>query len=128
MVITQKQIEAVVALPGPQRYSHFIKVAADQRRVWGLYREGWALAGTDDGRPVFPLWPAREYAALCANGAWASYEAREIDLEELFDGLLPSLRAKQTAVGVFYTPRDQGVLPELDQFEQDLRTELSRIE
>ena len=46
MKITNKQIEAVLKLDGPKRYSYFIKVAADQRSIWGLYDEGWALAAT----------------------------------------------------------------------------------
>jgi hypothetical protein len=35
---------------------------------------------------------------------------------------------KGTLLGVFYTPKDKGVLPALEQFEEDLRAELSRIE
>ena len=46
----------------------------------------------------------------------------------MLDGLLPSLKEKGTALGVFYTPKDQGVLPKLDLFEHDLRAELARIE
>jgi hypothetical protein len=74
MKLNPRGIEAVLALPGPKRYAHFIKVAADQDKVWGLFSDGWALAGTEDGKEVFPLWPAREYAELCASGLWADYE------------------------------------------------------
>ncbi len=128
MKITQKQIEAIIALPGPKRYEHFIKVAADQGCVWGLYSDGWALAGTGEGEPVFPLWPAREYAALCAFGEWSGYEPKEIDLDELFEGLLPSLKERKTLLGIFYTPSDKGVLPTVDEFEHDLREELSKYD
>jgi hypothetical protein len=128
MKITPKQIQSIVALPGQKRYEHFIKVAADQRRVWGLYRDGWALAGTAVGERVFPLWPAREYAELCADGDWAGYLPREIDLDELFDGLVPALRERGTQIAVFYTASDKGVIPDLHQFEADLRAELAKIE
>ena len=128
MKITQKQIEAVIALPGPRRYAHFVKVVADQRRAWGLYSDGWALAGTSEEIPVFPLWPAREYAALCAAGEWSQYEPREIDLDDLFERLLPSLKERKTSLGIFYTPSDKGVLPTIEQFEKDLHTEIERIE
>jgi hypothetical protein len=128
MKITQKQIEAIIVLQGPKRYEHFIKVAADQRRVWGLYSDGWALASTNDSQTVFPLWPAREYAALCAVGEWAGYATREIDLDDLFEHLLPSLKERNTLLGVFYTPTDKGVLPILEEFECDLRAELAKIE
>ncbi len=128
MKINQKQIEAIVALPGPKRYEHFIKVAADQNCVWGLYSDGWALAGTEDGEPVFPLWPAREYAVLCSSGEWSGYEPKKIDLNDLFGSLLPSLKERKTLIGIFYTPSDKGILPAFDEFEDDLREELSNIE
>jgi hypothetical protein len=125
--ITQKQLEAIIALPGPKRYEHFVKVAADQRRIWGLYSAGWALAGTANDTPVFPVWPAREYALRCAAEAWSDYEPKEIDLDEVFDQLLPDLRKRGTQIGVFYTPNDNGVIPSLDQFENDLRSEVAKI-
>ncbi len=128
MKITHKQIEAVLSLPGPKRYEHFVKVAADQRQIWGLHNNGWALAGTIDDGPVFPVWPAREYASLCATGDWAGYEPREIDLEEFFHALLPSLQERGTQLGVFYTPNNKGVIPTLEQIENDLKEELARIE
>jgi len=73
MKISPKQIQAILALPRVKRYSHFIKVAADRRMVWGLRAQGWALAKTEEGKQVFPVWPAREYAQLCANGCWDGY-------------------------------------------------------
>src|SRR5277367_997774 len=103
MKISQQQIAAVLALPGPVRYSHFIKRSADARRVWGLFSGGWALAATADETPVFPVWPAREYAALCATGDWSEYEPRDIGLDDFFAWLLPKLREDGTLLGVFYS-------------------------
>lgn len=128
MKINPKQMEAVLALPGPKRYSHFIKIAADQRKVWGLYADGWALAATNEGKEAFPLWSAEEYASRCKTGAWAEYETREIDLDRLFEELIPKFEATGTLVAVFPTPSDKGVIPTLGQLEADLREELSRIE
>lgn len=54
--------------------------------------------------------------------------SREIEIHEVLDKLLPSLRERETLLGVFYTPADEGITPDLDEFERDLRTELSRIE
>lgn len=56
--INQKQIEAVLALPAAKRYDHFIKLVADWQELWGLYNDGWAMAATESGEPVFPMWPA----------------------------------------------------------------------
>jgi len=128
MKITSKQFEAILALPGPKRYAHFIKVAADQRRVWGLFSDGWALAGTNDDQQAFPIWPASEYAVHCSSGIWAGYQPREIDLDTLFENLIPKLKESGTLVAVFPTPASKGVVPDLKQFEVDLREELAKIE
>jgi len=129
MKLNPSRIKAVSSLPGPQRYSHFIKVAADQNKIWGLFNEGWALAGTDDtNESVFPLWPAAEYAQLCALGEWKDFSPREIDLGTFFEILMPKLRESNTNVAIFPTPEEKGGIPELEQVEADLRTELSRIE
>jgi len=126
--MTQQQIEAVLKLEGPARYDHFIKVVADRGQAWGLHCDGWALAGEAEGIPVFPLWPAKEYAELCAAGDWSGYQPQAIDVDDIFDGLLPSLRERNTLLGVFPTPEGKGVVPDLEDFERDLTTELARLE
>jgi len=82
-----QQLAAVVTLPGPERYEYFIKRVADAREVWGLYQDGWALAKTDDGTLVFPMWPSSDYASLCAEYEWDGYDAQAFSLEELIDEL-----------------------------------------
>lgn len=128
MRINEKKMVAVLALPGPQRYSHFIKVAADQQKVWGLFKDGWALVGTNDGKQAFPVWPAKEYAELCAIDDWGTYSTREIALDVFLDVLIPKLSASSTLVVVFPTPTLKGVTPDLQVIENDLRNELKSIE
>jgi hypothetical protein len=81
-----------------------------------------------DGTAALNIWPAREYAALCAKGDWSGYEAKEIDLDTLIEVLIPKLKESSTVLGVFPTPSEQGITPEFDQLLTDLRTELGRIE
>ena len=121
-------VKAVTALAGPDRYSHFIKVAADQRSVWGLYQSGWALMQDATGRSYFPVWPAEPYAEQCAVADWQGYVSREIDLDTFLEVLLPKLQASDTELAVFPTPADKGVVPEIAVLERDLRMELSKIE
>jgi hypothetical protein len=128
MKINREKMLGVLALPAPKRYAHFIKVVADQRKVWGLFSDGWALAETNDGKRVFPLWPAQEYAVLCARDDWSGYEAREIDFDTLIEVLIPKLKKSGTLAGVFPTPEDKGITPELEQLVADLRNELAKIE
>jgi len=124
MKISQKQIESVIALPGPKRYEHFVKIVADWEEVWGLYQDGWALAATDGGQKVFPVWPAKEYAALCAEKEWAGYEPESFPLADFMNELLPNLKNDGVLLGVFYTPSDTGVTLTVDQVLEDLNQEL----
>jgi len=122
-----KQIATVINLSAPQRYDHFIKRVADRDMVWGLYADGWARAGTVNGTPVFPIWPEKEYAKLCAVGEWKDFTPTKIALEELLHELIPSLRARKTALGVFPTPEDKGIVPDLSDFVDDILNELDKF-
>ena len=124
MKISQKQIESVIALPEQKRYETFIKVIADWEEVWGLYQDGWVLSETDDGTQVFPLWPAKEYAQLCADKEWSGYEPGSFPLDDFMEELLPNLKNDGVLPGVFYTPSDNGVTPTIDQLLSDLSQEL----
>ena len=124
MKINPKQIESVLALAGSKRYQHFVKVVTDWEEVWGLYQDGWALASTDDGQKVFPLWPAKEYAQLCAEKEWRGYEPESFSLEDFMGELLPNLKDDGVLPGIFYTPSDKGVTPTVDQLLADLNEEL----
>lgn len=128
MKLSAKQIESVLALSGEERYKHFVKRVADTELVWGLFNNGWALAATDDGRQVFPMWPAREYAEISAVDEWMGYKPREFSVEELVGELLPRFRTDGTLPGIFYTPNDKGVTPPLDLLSQDISDELQKYD
>jgi len=99
-------------------------VIADWQEVWGLYQDGWALAATDDGTPVFPLWPAKEYAQVCAVNEWKGYEPRSIGLSDFREVLLPKLKLDGVLPGVSFTPTSKGVTPSVDELKLALETEL----
>ena len=124
MKVNPKQMEAVFALPGIKRFENFIKVIADWQEVWGLYQNGWALAAADDGTAVFPLWPAKEYAEVCAVNEWAGYEPRSISLRDFTEVLLPKLKLDGVLPGVFFTPTSKGVTPSVDELKLALEAEL----
>lgn len=126
MKINARQIAAVLALPGPERFKHFVKVIVDWEEAWGLYQDGWALAANDDGTEAFPLWPAREYAQLCAEREWSGYEPKRIPLEELVNILLPKLEKDGVLPGIFYTPADKGITPSIDELQAAIKAEAAR--
>ena len=124
MKVNPKQMEAMLALPGVKRFKHFIKVVADWQEIWGLYQDGWALAAADDGAIVFPLWPAKEYAQICAANEWSGYEPRSIGLSDFREVLLPKLKLDGVVPGVFFTPTSKGVTLSVDELNAALEAEL----
>jgi len=126
MIVDQRQMQAVLALPGDRRFLHFVKVVADRQEAWGLYQDGWALAATDDGVPVFPLWPAREYAEACAVGAWVDYSPRGIKLDDITTQLLPRLNEDGVLPGIFMTTKDKAVTPTIGELLESIEAELKK--
>ncbi len=121
-----KQLAAVFALPPEKRFQHFTGMVADREQAWGLYQDGWALACTDDGTKVFPLWPAKEYAQACALDDWAAYEPREIPLGDLMESLLPKLKSDGVLPGILPTPAGKGATPPVDDVMAALEEELRK--
>ncbi|MCS0808983.1 DUF2750 domain-containing protein [Massilia agilis] len=121
-----KQLAAVFALPASERFEHFVKVVADREKAWGLYRDGWAMAGTDGGRSVLPVWPYKEYAEACAVRNWTGCEPKEISLDDLMTVVLPQLKAEGSLLGVLPTPEGHGATPPIDEVIAALVEELKR--
>jgi hypothetical protein len=126
MAIDTRQLQAVVMLPGPQRYEYFIKRVAETGIVWSLFRQGWALAKREDGAMVFPLWPDSEFATICADYEWTGYAPQSFSLDELVGELLPQLEQDGIVTGVFYTPGARDVMPSAGLLRKDLNDELTR--
>lgn len=124
----QEKIDAVLALSGPRRYDHFIKVVAEREELWGLYNDGWVLAGTDaDDRAVFPIWPEKVYAELCIDKGSDDNKAKALNLFEFMEEIMPELYEDGILPCVFFLPSDKGVIPTMDQLLEDLKAELQRI-
>ncbi len=119
----RQRFAGIVSLDGPDRYRHFVKSVVDREEAWGLYDDGGALSGLDDGVEAFCLWPEQEFAAACARGTWAGSKPEAIPLEDLLEELLPQLMRDGVGVAVFPTPDGKGVVPERQALLDDLREE-----
>lgn len=126
MTINAKQMEAVLMLPPPKRYSHFIKKVVSWRKMWGLYSDGWAMSEAPYGSPVLPLWPERQYAERCVGGEWSAYEPRAIQLDDALDNMIPMLRERGIQPGVFFDVGQGSINVTVDELERDLRAELQK--
>jgi hypothetical protein len=87
-----------------ERYRQFLESAASEHKVWGLWRDGWALAKDEEGGLVFPLWPAEEAAKMGAVGPWKGFTPEEIPVEDLLDQLLPQLARDKVSPSVYPVP------------------------
>jgi hypothetical protein len=121
---TEKEMQAVLILDGDARFRHFVKTVVAWEVAWSLWKDGWVLMANNDGTPVFPLWPAREYAELFRTGDWIDHEVEPITLESLLGELVPKLGERGVLVGVFPTPAGKGVTSSAEELASWLRKEL----
>jgi hypothetical protein len=125
-ILLDKEIESVLQLEASKRYSYLVKHTVDQQRLWSLCRAGrWAAATDDSGKEFVPVWPHEKYAAICAQGDWADYEPKSIDITAWIEKWLPGLQCDGRCVAVFPIPNGKGVCVDPDRMAGDLRQELS---
>ena len=118
-----------MALPGPKRYAHTVKQVADWQQVWGLHGQGgWVSAADESGKPAFVIWPHAEYVKACVADVWEGNVPMAIEVHEFLERILSSLIEQQAMVAVFPTPTGSVVLVPAVQLDQDIRSELERVE
>ena len=128
LLINKNEIESVIKLPALKRYQYFIKRVADTGKVWGLYQEGWALAGEDGNHKLLPLWPAKEYATLCAQDEWKDYKPQFVNLNIFLSQYIDDLEKENIFPTIFYTPNDLGLIVKNECLVLDLARELKKVE
>jgi hypothetical protein len=95
-----------------ERFAYFVGKIADSDEVWGLHKDGWALAADNAGREMMPFWPEQEFAELSARDKWSGYAGRSISLGDFVNKWLPGLTRDGRLVAVFPTPSDNAVMVE----------------
>jgi len=129
MHLPAKQIEAILNLPGPRRYDHFIKVVADRGSVWVLSSDrGLAMVATEEGLEAISLWPAEEYAQRLEDSLPQGNFPLEISLGDFLVNLASSADRAGKVFIVFPVSPGVGVIPDSNILVSDIRNELSRIE
>lgn len=127
--LNPEQFASVIALPGEDRYRHFVSRVADWQWVWGLRGDGgWISASVGRGKAAFPVWPHPDYAAACADGAWSGSKPASVEIHEFVDRWLSGMARDAVPVAVFPTARMKGIVVAAAVLQQALREELSRIE
>jgi lantibiotic modifying enzyme len=125
MINKMKKFESILKLSSQERYKYFIKKIVDAEEVWGLYDNGWALAGANDdlNQITFPLWPSEEFAKNCAINGWNNYKPEAIKLDNLLSELLPKLKQDNILPAIFPYISMNGITPEIVEFIDDINEE-----
>jgi len=110
------------------RYQDFVAGAAAQHKVWGLWRDGWALSQGEASGLVFPLWASLDHAKKCATGPWKGFEPEEIPAEDLLEQLLPQLARDGVQPGISPLPDTAALTPPIAKLLSDLESALGREE
>jgi hypothetical protein len=113
--LKQAEIEAVSALPREERVEYLVKRVVGHETIWGIKEGDWVTSMNSSDLTIFNVWPFEAYAQRYCVGEWDDCVPEAMSLAVLMDTFLPSLDEQGIAVGVFYTPTDDGVLmPPLD--------------
>ena len=121
---TQKEIQAMLAADGKQRYEYFIHRVCDTRKIWGLYDNGWATLGDGD-KKFIPFWPHEAYAEHFKKPNWSSYAPREIELDVFLKRWIPGMKADGIQPAIFPVSAGNSVAVSLTDLEANLRHELA---
>ncbi len=127
--VSDKEYAAVIALPGPQRYEHFVRQVADFRELWSLKAApGWVLLGDAEGNECVPIWPHSRYAQACAVVDWDGAEATAIPLDRWIEKWTPGMIRDGRKVAVFPTVSDRAVVVTPQRLHDDLQAELAQYD
>ncbi|MGE8533918.1 DUF2750 domain-containing protein [Chryseobacterium sp. 22543] len=111
-----------------ERYNYFIRKVADFEELWGLNDDGWALLGDNDDNRIFPVWPEKEFAVLCAVDQWKNYKPEVITLDNFIEKWIPGMTNDKTLVNVFLTPNAKGTVTSPKDLLDYLQEELEQYE
>lgn len=127
MKVNDKEIEAISKLEPIKRYQYFIKRVADSEAMYSLIdKEGnWALADVE-GRTVFSVWSASEFASACALGEWEGFSVKEIAMEEFEDQIIDEIDQNNYLINVFSIKGKSGFVVDLSEFARDLSEEMKK--
>lgn len=116
-----KKIEAIMRLPGHQRYAHTIKQAWDEGGVWSIRDDaGWLCVGDEHENMYMPLWPHESYAELYRLDGWQDKHSEKISMSELLKKWCVELKRDGYKVCVFPTSTDGGVAVCPERLKKDL--------
>lgn len=127
-MLTQKQIEEILAKKPENRYKYFIKTVAGEEEVWGLAdEEGWLLLeDDDDDTEVLAVFPNPEFAEIFREkGGFEEFQVEALDLYEFMEWL-DDFEKEKMKVAVFPTPDFQSAVMTPRRLKDDFQIEFDK--
>lgn len=127
MKLTDKEVEAILKLEPYDRYQYFIKRVADSEQMFTIVdnEDNWALADVQ-GKEVFSVWSAPDFAVLFAIGDWESFSVKEITIEQLEDDIIDEIENNGYLINVFPIIGRSGFVVDIIEFAKDINNEMRK--
>lgn len=77
---------------------------------------------------MLPLWPEKEFAALCAVDEWRDYIPEAIELENFLQKWVPGMTKDKTLISVFPTVKASGQIISPSDINEDLLHESQKYD
>ena len=123
-----KEVEAMFKRKGPERYKYTLRRILDCEQVWSLRNsEGWALFGGNNVSAAMPIWPAEQFAKLCAIEDFSDCVPEMIPLRSFIEEWLSKLDNDNVLIAVLPDTSSNAVVVDARRFGTDLSNEVDRI-
>jgi hypothetical protein len=129
-MLTQRQIEEILAKKPENRYKYFIKTVAAEEEVWGLAdEEGWLLLEVEgENNDALAVFPNAEFAEIFKKqGEFDNLVVESLDLFEFFEWL-EDFESQGMKVAVFPTPDFQSAVMPPGIVREDFEIEFEKEE
>jgi Protein of unknown function (DUF2750) len=127
--VNDKELAAVIALPGPERYAYFVRNVADWEEIWTLRgSEGFVLVAGADKKELVPVWPHARFAEAWSAANRGDAQVVAIQLEQWLQKWTHGLKNDNRGVAVFPAPSGPGVAVAPERLHDDLLAECSQYE
>ncbi len=127
-MLTQKQIEEILAKKPESRYKYFVRTVAAEEEVWGLAdEEGWLLLEDDeDDTDVLAVFPNPEFAEIFRDkGGFDEFKVEVLDLYEFLEWL-NDFEKEKMKIAVFPTPDFQSAVMTPERLRADFKAEFDK--
>lgn len=127
--LSSKNLKTSLSLSDGKRYELFIQKVAEHGEIWSLANdEGWVTVASEDGGNCLPVWPHPDYALEWVNGEWADCEPKMIALDIWLERWSEGLETDETLLVVLPNLKEQALLVDPWQLDDDLREALANAE